>query len=67
MGGFRVENQVRLCCPCLFGLESVLSFEIKKIGGENLEVTDGRIFLMGTFRWSRARTSGFAPPNGWEL
>ena len=37
MGGFRVENQVRLCCPCLFGLESVLSFEIKKIGGENLE------------------------------
>lgn len=47
MGGFRVENQVRLCCPCLFGLESVLSFEIKKIGGENLEVTDGRIFFDG--------------------
>lgn len=38
---------VRLCCPCHFGLESVLSFEIKKIGGENLTVTDGRISFDG--------------------
>ena len=60
MGGFRVENQVRLCCPCLFGLESVLSFEIKKIGGENLEVTDGRIFFDGDL-------SMVARANGWEL
>lgn len=38
---------MRLCCPCHFGLESVLGFEIKKIGGENLEVSDGRISFDG--------------------
>ena len=40
---------MRLCCPCHFGLESVLSFEIKKIGGENLTVSDGRISFDGDF------------------
>ncbi len=40
-------NKIRLCCPCHFGLESVLSFEIKKIGGENLAVSDGRISFDG--------------------
>ncbi len=40
---------MRLCCPCHFGLESVLSYEIKKIGGENLNVTDGRISFDGDF------------------
>lgn len=40
---------MRLCCPCHFGLESVLNFEIKKIGGENLAVTDGRISFDGDF------------------
>lgn len=38
---------LRLCCPCHFGLESALSFEIKKIGGENLTVSDGRISFDG--------------------
>ena len=38
---------IRLCCPCHFGLESVLSFEIKRIGGENLTVSDGRISFDG--------------------
>lgn len=38
---------IRYCCPCHFGLESVLSFEIKKIGGENLKVSDGRISFDG--------------------
>ncbi len=42
-------NKIRLCCPCLFGLESVLSYEIKKIGGENLKVTDGKISFDGDF------------------
>lgn len=40
---------IRLCCPCHFGLESVLSFEIKKIGGKNLTVTDGKITFDGDF------------------
>ena len=38
---------MRLCCPCHFGIESVLSFEIKKLGGENLSVSDGRITFDG--------------------
>ena len=40
-------EKIRLCCPCHFGLESVLKFEIKKIGGENLTVTDGKISFDG--------------------
>ncbi len=40
-------SKIRLCCPCHFGLESVLSFEIKKIGGDNLAVSDGRISFDG--------------------
>lgn len=37
-----------LACPCLFGLESVLSGEIKRMGGQDVEVTDGRVCFKGT-------------------
>lgn len=37
-----MEN-LRLCAPCHFGLESVVSYEAKKIGGENITVTDGKV------------------------
>lgn len=40
-------EKLRLCCPCHFGLESVLNFEIKKIGGENITVTDGKVSFDG--------------------
>lgn len=40
-------NDIRLCCPCHFGLESVLKFEINKIGGTNLSVSDGKISFDG--------------------
>ena len=40
-------NKIRFVCPCHFGLESVLSFEVKRIGGEDLEVTDGRVAVSG--------------------
>lgn len=42
-----MDNTMRLCCPCHFGLESVLKFEIIKIGGENLHITDGKITFSG--------------------
>lgn len=45
----KMDKLIRLSCSCLFGLESVLSYEIKKIGGENLKVTDGRISFDGDF------------------
>lgn len=37
-----------LACPCLFGLESVLSAEVKRIGGQDVEVTDGRVCFKGS-------------------
>lgn len=40
-------QKIRLCCPCHFGLESVLKFEITKLGGKNLTVTDGKISFDG--------------------
>ena len=40
-------NQLKFICPCLFGLESTLSFEIKKLGGENVTVSDGRVSFYG--------------------
>ncbi len=40
---------MKITCPCLFGLESVLSYEVKKIGGENVSVSDGKVSFDGGF------------------
>ena len=37
------QQQYRLCAPCLFGLESVLSGELKRLGFGEISVTDGRV------------------------
>ena len=42
-----MDNKLRLCCPCHFGLESVLKYEITKIGGTDLTVSDGKITFSG--------------------
>jgi len=42
-----LSNNIRLCCPCHFGLESVLKYEIQKIGGTDLKVSDGKISFTG--------------------
>jgi len=42
-------EKLRLSCPCHFGLESVLNFEIKKIGGEDIAVSDGRVTFSGGY------------------
>lgn len=42
-----MDNKLRLCCPCHFGLESVLKYEITKIGGTDLSVSDGKITFSG--------------------
>ena len=36
-----------LVAPCYFGTESVLNYEIKKNGGEDIQVSDGRIVFSG--------------------
>ena len=38
---------IKFICPCLFGLESTLNFQIKKLGGENITVSDGRVSFFG--------------------
>ena len=42
-----MSDTIRLCCPCHFGLESVLKYEIQKIGGTDLRVSDGKISFSG--------------------
>ncbi|MCD7730908.1 MAG: class I SAM-dependent RNA methyltransferase [Oscillospiraceae bacterium] len=42
-------DKLKLACPCHFGLESVLKFEITKIGGEDINVSDGRVTFSGDF------------------
>ncbi|MDE5834179.1 MAG: class I SAM-dependent RNA methyltransferase [Ruminococcus sp.] len=42
-----MDNSIKLCCPCHFGLESVLKYEVIKIGGENISVNDGRVTFTG--------------------
>ncbi len=37
----------RMAAPCHFGLEKTLSFEVGRIGGEDIEVTDGRVCFTG--------------------
>ena len=38
-----INQLYKLCAPCLFGLESVLSGELKRLGYEDISVTDGRV------------------------
>jgi putative N6-adenine-specific DNA methylase len=40
---------VKFSCPCHFGLESSLKFEIKKIGGKNVQAYNGRVSFEGDF------------------
>lgn len=44
-----MQNKIKFQCPCHFGLESILSFEVKKIGGQNVTVTDGKVTFTGDF------------------
>ncbi|MEG0018937.1 MAG: THUMP domain-containing protein, partial [Oscillospiraceae bacterium] len=39
--------QYTLIAPCYFGTESVLNYEVKRIGGTDIEVTDGRVLFKG--------------------
>ncbi|MGN0686567.1 MAG: class I SAM-dependent RNA methyltransferase [Oscillospiraceae bacterium] len=40
-------TKYRYMAPCHFGLEKTLSFEVKKIGGEDIAVSDGRVMFSG--------------------
>ena len=36
-----------MVAPCFFGTESTLNFEVKRLGAENIQVTDGRVAFQG--------------------
>jgi putative N6-adenine-specific DNA methylase len=40
--------KLQLTAPCHFGLEKTLAFEVKRAGGEDVQVTDGRVNFTGT-------------------
>lgn len=42
-------EKLTISCPCLFGLESVLTGEMKRMGAENIKAEDGRVTFSGTF------------------
>ena len=36
-----------MVAPCFFGTESTLNFEVKRLGAQNIQVTDGRVAFQG--------------------
>lgn len=40
-------SEIKFTCPCNFGLESVLSGEVKRMEAQNITVTDGRVDFSG--------------------
>lgn len=42
-----MSHQYQLIAPCYFGCESTASFELKRIGAQDIKVTDGRLAFSG--------------------
>ena len=42
-----MPEQYTLVAPCFFGTESTLAFEVRRLGAENVQVTDGRVAFVG--------------------
>lgn len=40
-------SYMRMCCPCHFGLESVLKFELVRLGAADIAAADGRVCFSG--------------------
>ena len=40
-------SAIEFVAPCRFGLEKTLTFELKKLGAENVRAEDGRVFFSG--------------------
>ena len=46
-GGDGMTDRVTIAAPCLFGLESILAGEMKRLGMTDIEVRDGRVTCKG--------------------
>ncbi len=44
-----MTDTLKFSCPCHFGLESVLAFEVKKIGGQNVVLDNGKVTFTGDY------------------
>lgn len=42
-------EKLKISCPCLLGLESVLAGEMKRMGAQNITAEDGRVTFEGTY------------------
>ncbi len=42
-------DKITFTCPCHFGLEKTLRFEVMRMGGEDITVTDGRVNFTGGY------------------
>ena len=42
-----MNDNLKLCCPCHFGLESVLKYEIIKNGGRDINAENGKVTFSG--------------------
>ena len=42
-----MTGKMKFAAPCIFGLESVLAFEVRRTGAENVNVSDGRVTFEG--------------------
>ena len=42
-------DTLQFLCPCHFGLESVLTFELQQIGAENIHAENGKVYFTGDF------------------
>ena len=48
-GECTMTDSVRIACPCLFGLESVLAGEARRMGMQDVTVSDGRVVFSRNF------------------
>lgn len=45
-----MEENIKFTAPCLFGLESIVKFELSKIGAQNIQPENGRVSFEGDER-----------------
>lgn len=48
MNNYSGEIKFKICCPCLLGTEGIAAYEIKSLGGKNVQVENGRVILEGS-------------------
>ena len=53
-----MEQHIRMCCPCHFGLESVLKFELTRLNAAEISAADGRVSFTGDWTLLAAANVG---------